>query len=162
MNQKLRKEHNIPVLRHLIHNMMAELDPEGLKARNLQKKKREESKGSLFIWGRDMDSLLGWPWYIVWVSELNIPPGSLWLYWHILSQGLVLVCMLFQLEPYNHWQDVSSVLVWDRGNWDGKWPQYMHTFWTSIRSWMTPLIQLFLAPQLATRSSDGGEVLMKD
>ena len=55
-----------------------------------------------------MESLLGWPWHIVWVSELNIPPGSLWLYWHILLQGLVLVCTLFQLEPYNRWQDVSS------------------------------------------------------
>ena len=38
MNQKLRTEHNILVLRHLIHNMMAELDPEALKARNLQRK----------------------------------------------------------------------------------------------------------------------------
>ena len=48
MNQKLRTEHNILVLHHLIHNMMAELDPEGTESKK-PSKKREESKGSLFI-----------------------------------------------------------------------------------------------------------------
>lgn len=48
MNQKLRKEHNIPVLRHLIHNMMAELDPKGLKARNLQRKGKK-AKGHFYL-----------------------------------------------------------------------------------------------------------------
>ena len=48
MNQKLRKEHNIPVLNHLIHNMMAELDPKGLKARNLQRKGKK-AKGHFYL-----------------------------------------------------------------------------------------------------------------
>ena len=38
MNQKLRTEYNVKVPRHLVHNMMYELDPEGLECRNLQKK----------------------------------------------------------------------------------------------------------------------------
>ena len=37
MNQKLRTEHNILVPRHLVYNMMTELDPEGLQARKLQR-----------------------------------------------------------------------------------------------------------------------------
>ena len=39
MNQKLRTEHNVKVPRHPVYNVMAELDTEGLKARNLQRKK---------------------------------------------------------------------------------------------------------------------------
>lgn len=37
-NQKLRTEHNIKVPRHLVQNMMYELDPEGVVGRNLQTK----------------------------------------------------------------------------------------------------------------------------
>ena len=48
MNQKLRTEHIILVLRHLIHNMMAELHPEGLKARNLQRKGKK-AKGHFHL-----------------------------------------------------------------------------------------------------------------
>ena len=44
MNQKWRTEHNILLPRHLVHKMMAELDPEGLEARNLQRK-RKKAKG---------------------------------------------------------------------------------------------------------------------
>ena len=33
MNQRLRTEYNVQVPRHLVHNVMAELDPEGLEAR---------------------------------------------------------------------------------------------------------------------------------
>ena len=40
MNQKLRTEHNVQVPRHLVHNVMAELDPEELEARNLETKKK--------------------------------------------------------------------------------------------------------------------------
>ena len=39
MNHKLRTEHKVQLPRHLVHNAMAELDPEGLEARNFQKKK---------------------------------------------------------------------------------------------------------------------------
>ena len=42
MNQKLRTEHNVQVPRHLVYNVMAELDPEGLEARNLQQKKKKK------------------------------------------------------------------------------------------------------------------------
>ena len=48
MNKKLRTEHNVLVPRHLVHNMMAELDPEGLEARNLQRK-RKKAKVHFFI-----------------------------------------------------------------------------------------------------------------
>ena len=58
MNQKLRTEHNILVLHHLNHNMMAELDPEGLKARNLQRKGKK-AKGHFssecVIWRVSLD-----------------------------------------------------------------------------------------------------------
>ena len=45
MNQKLRTEHNILVPLHLVYNMMAELEPEGLQARNLQRNWRKKAKG---------------------------------------------------------------------------------------------------------------------
>ena len=48
MNQKLRTEDIVKVPRHLVYNVMAELDPEGLEARNLQRRKGK-SKGSLHI-----------------------------------------------------------------------------------------------------------------
>ena len=38
MNHKLRTEHNVQVPWHLVHDVMAELDPKGLEARNQQKK----------------------------------------------------------------------------------------------------------------------------
>ena len=41
MNQQLRTEHNVQVPCHLVYNVMAELDPEGLEARNLQRKKKK-------------------------------------------------------------------------------------------------------------------------
>ena len=44
MNHKLRTEHNVQVPRHLVHNVMAELDPEGLEARNLSKKKKKPKR----------------------------------------------------------------------------------------------------------------------
>ena len=39
LNQKLRNEHNIKVPRHLVHNVLKELDPEGLESRAFNKKK---------------------------------------------------------------------------------------------------------------------------
>ena len=38
LNQKLRTEHDIKVPRHLVHNVLADLDPAGLDARRLQNK----------------------------------------------------------------------------------------------------------------------------
>ena len=38
LNQKQRNEHNIKVPRHLVHNVLKELDPEGLESRALNKK----------------------------------------------------------------------------------------------------------------------------
>ena len=49
MNQKLRTEHNVQVPRHLVYNVMAELDPEGLETRNLQQQKKKKKKGSLHV-----------------------------------------------------------------------------------------------------------------
>ena len=41
MSQKLRTEHNVLVPRLLVYYVMAELDPEGLEGRNLQRKKKK-------------------------------------------------------------------------------------------------------------------------
>ena len=38
LNQKLRTEHEIKVPRHLVHTVLADLDPAGLDARRLQNK----------------------------------------------------------------------------------------------------------------------------
>ena len=65
MNQKLRTEHNVQVPRHLVYNMIAELDPEGLEARNLQRKKKKPkgqftSEGPLWVASLDgHDKLCG-------------------------------------------------------------------------------------------------------
>ena len=42
MNQKLRTEHNFKVPRHLVYNVMAELDPE--RARSQKPSKKKEKK----------------------------------------------------------------------------------------------------------------------
>ena len=66
MNQKLRTEHNVHVPRHLVYNVMAELDPEGLEARNLQQKKKKKkghftSEGPLWVVSLDgHDKLCGY------------------------------------------------------------------------------------------------------
>ena len=66
MNQKLRTEHNVQVPRHLVYNVMAELDPEGLEARNLQRKKKKvkghfTSEGPLWEVSLDgLDKLCGY------------------------------------------------------------------------------------------------------
>ena len=54
LNQKLRTEHNVQVPRHLVYNMIAELDPEGLEARSLQRRKKKPkvqftSEGPLWV-----------------------------------------------------------------------------------------------------------------
>ena len=66
MNQKLRTEHNVQVPRHLVYNMIAELDPEGLEARSLQRKKKKPkgqftSEGPLWVASLDgHDKLCGY------------------------------------------------------------------------------------------------------
>ena len=66
LNQKLRIEHRIKVPRHLVYNMMANLDPEGLEARNLQKKTKKAkipftSDGPLWLVSLDgHDKLCGY------------------------------------------------------------------------------------------------------
>ena len=54
LNKKLRTEHNVQVPRHLVYNMIAELDPEGLEARSLQRRKKKPkgqftSEGPLWV-----------------------------------------------------------------------------------------------------------------
>ena len=44
MHHKLRTHHGIRVPRHLVHSMMADLDPDGLDARNLQKRPKRKKK----------------------------------------------------------------------------------------------------------------------
>ena len=75
MNQKLRTEHKVQVPRHLVHNMMANLDPAGLEARNLQKKRKKPkghftSAGPLWVVSLDgHDKLCG---YQNWTFPLGI------------------------------------------------------------------------------------------
>ena len=65
LNQKLRTEHNVQVPRHLVYNMIAELDTEGLKARSLQRRKKKPkgqftSEGPLWVTSSDgHDKLCG-------------------------------------------------------------------------------------------------------
>ena len=65
LNQKLRTEHNVQVPRHLVYNMIAELDPEGLEARSLQRQKKKlkgqfTSEGPLWVASLDgHDKLCG-------------------------------------------------------------------------------------------------------
>ena len=54
LNKKLRNEHNIKVPRRLVHNMLKELDPEGLESRALNKKTKKpkvpfSSEGLLWV-----------------------------------------------------------------------------------------------------------------
>ncbi len=54
LNQKLRNEHNSKVPRHLVHNVLAELNPEGLDSRAVNKKIKKRkapfsSEGPLWL-----------------------------------------------------------------------------------------------------------------
>ncbi len=75
MNQKLRTEHKIQVPRHVVHNMMADLDLASLEARNLQKKRKKPkghftSEGPLWVVSLDgHDKLCG---YQNWTFPLGI------------------------------------------------------------------------------------------
>lgn len=66
MNQKLRTQYNVKVPRHLVHNLMYDLDPEGLEGRNLQKKGKKvkqpfTSEGPLWVISLDgHDKLCGY------------------------------------------------------------------------------------------------------
>ena len=51
MNQKLRTEHNVQVLRHLVYNVMAELDSEGLEVKNLQRKRKRVTLHLMYRYG---------------------------------------------------------------------------------------------------------------
>lgn len=54
MNQKLRQKYGIKVPRHLVYNMLADMDPEGVAGRSFVKKAKKQkipfiSKGSLWV-----------------------------------------------------------------------------------------------------------------
>ena len=44
MNQKLRTEHNIKVPRHVVHNVMRYLDPDGIENRKVSKKRKKKKQ----------------------------------------------------------------------------------------------------------------------
>jgi len=75
LNQKLRTQHNVKVPRHLVHNMLADMDPSGLEARSVNKKvKRKKrpytSEGPLWVVSLDgLDKLCG---YQNWTFPLGI------------------------------------------------------------------------------------------
>ena len=66
MNQELRAEYSIHVLRHLVHNMMRHVDREDIAARQLNKKIKKNkqlftSEGSLWVVSLDgHDKLFGY------------------------------------------------------------------------------------------------------
>ena len=75
MNLKLRTEHGIQVPRHLVHNVMKELDPDGLEDRSLKKKAKRRKKpfvsdGPLWLLSLDgHDKLCG---YQNWTFPLGV------------------------------------------------------------------------------------------
>ena len=75
MTQKLRTQHGIKVPRHLVHNVLFDLDPEGLADRSLQAKKKKQkepftSNGPLWVVSVDgHDKLCG---YQNWMFPLGI------------------------------------------------------------------------------------------
>lgn len=75
LNHKLRTEHNIKVPRHLVYDMLTEMDPEGLEGRSVEKKTRKkkqpfESDGPLWVVSLDgHDKLCG---YQNWTFPLGI------------------------------------------------------------------------------------------
>ena len=140
MNHKLRTEHKVQVPRHLVHNVMAELDPEGLEARNLQKKKWKPkgnftSEGPLWVFSLDgHDKLCGF-------QNSTFPLG-------------VYGCIDTQMLPVN--------LRIDRGTETGKMA-IIHVYLLNQHGVMEdPTDQLFMAPRQATRLSDGGVTFMRD
>ena len=75
MTQKLRTVHGIKVPRHLVHNILFDLDPEGLNGRRLQNKQRRTkepftSRGPLWVLSVDgHDKLCG---YQNWMFPLGL------------------------------------------------------------------------------------------
>ena len=110
MNQKLRTEHNVQVPRHLVYNVMAELDPEGARSQKPSKKK-EKSKGSLHIRRTVMDSFFRWSRQTMWLSKFHISTGCIRRYWHVFTQNPLFLCMLLKFEPFSYSQDVPSISV---------------------------------------------------
>ena len=66
MNQKLRTEYSIHAPRHLVHNVMRDIDPEGIAARQVNKKIKKHkqlftSEGPLWVLSVDgHDKLCGY------------------------------------------------------------------------------------------------------
>lgn len=75
LNLKLRTEHNIKVPRHLVYNVLTDVDPEGLQARAVDKKVKKKkvpfiSAGPLWLASLDgHDKLCG---YQNWTFPLSI------------------------------------------------------------------------------------------
>ena len=75
MNLKLRTEHGIQVPRHLVYNVMKDIDPEGLEERNVKRKGRKKkrpftSEGPLWLVSLDgHDKLCG---YQNWTFPLGV------------------------------------------------------------------------------------------
>ena len=70
MNQKLRTEYSIHLPRHLVHNVMRDVDPEGIAARQVNKKIKKHkqpftSEGSLWVVSLDGHDKL-------WLSKFNL------------------------------------------------------------------------------------------
>ena len=74
MNQKLRTEYNIKIPRHLVENVLGDLDPDGVAGRSLVKRKKGEkpfvSEGPLWLVSVDgHDKLCG---YQNWTFPLGV------------------------------------------------------------------------------------------
>ena len=113
LNQKLRTEHNVQVPRHLVYNMIAELDPEGLEARSLQRRKKKPkgqftSEGPLWVASLDgHDKLCGF-------QNSTFPLGVYGCIDTFFSQNTLLICVPLKHKSFNCRQDVSSVSIRNR------------------------------------------------
>ena len=103
MNQKLRTKHHVKVPRHLTHNVMGELDPGGLDARNLQKKKKPQK---VILLLRDP---YGWSHYMVMTNFVATRTGP-----SLLVFTAVLTHFLEKFYFYLAVPQILTLLLWER------------------------------------------------
>ena len=110
LNQKLRTEHDIKVPRHLVHTVLADLDPAGLDARRLQNKGKKpkipfSSSGPLWVVSLDgHDKLCGY-------QNSTFPVCIYGCLDTFSEKDLVPLCLLFKLRPTHDWKKVSRISV---------------------------------------------------
>lgn len=165
MNQKLRTEHNVQVPRDLVHNMIAELGPEGLETRSLQRRKKKPkgqftSEEPLEVASLDgHDKLCGYQNSTfplrLYCCIYTFSPKILFLFVCHLNSNLLVVGKMY-LRNLFETEILPRNLRVDRGTETGK-KATIHVYLLNNHN-----MQQFMAPQQATRSRDGGVNYMND